>query len=65
MRIIVRSFGLVVIPIAEINHMESDGIRHYKNMPKDGKGTQDYGYFNGLADYSSKKSKQLREKYLP
>lgn len=62
---VVRPFGLVALPIAEINRMESDGYDNYRAMNKDAKGSEAYGYFNGLADYASKKSKQLREKYLP
>ena len=65
LRRIVRPFGLVVIPIEEINWIEQDGIDYYRVMKKPDVGIKDRAYFNGLADYASKKSKQLRDKYLP
>lgn len=65
LRRVVRPFGFVVIPIEEINWIEQDGIDYYHAMKKPNVGIKDRAYFNGLADYASKKSKQLRDKYLP
>jgi hypothetical protein len=62
---LVRRFGFVLIPIAEINRIEQDGIDYMRARAKHKYGTEDHGYFAGLSDYASKKSEELRTRYLP
>ena len=62
---LVRRFGFVLLPIAEINRIEQDGIEYMRAREKHKYGTEDHGYFSGLADYASKKSTELRNRYLP
>ena len=57
--------GYAVIPVAEIDAMEAEGIssacyRKHRQLCR-----QEDGYFNGLADAFSKKAHYFREKYLP
>lgn len=62
---LVRRFGFVLLPIAEINRIEQDGIDNARARKKHKYGTEDHGYFAGLSDYASKKSEDLRTRYLP
>lgn len=62
---LVRPFGVVVLPAAEIDVMEAEGIsaasyRKHRQLCR-----QDDGYFNGISDALSRKAHDLREKYLP
>jgi hypothetical protein len=67
---IVRLFaarcGYVLLPISEIERMESDAESYYVAMKRKPYVTKSAkAYFNGVADYSSKSAHRLREKYLP
>jgi hypothetical protein len=57
-------YGYVVVPISELDRMESDAKSDLaaawkKSDPRTS------GYFQGMSDYASKKAIQLREAYLP
>jgi hypothetical protein len=58
--------GYVLLPITEIERMESDAESYYLAMKRKPYVTKSAkAYFNGVADYSSKSAHRLREKYLP
>ena len=58
---LVRRFGFILLPISEIERMEQDAEDWYPLVRREKTGS----YFNGLADYASKKALLLRERYLP
>ena len=59
-------FGYVLMPITEIERMESDAESYYVAMKRKPYITKSAkAYFNGVADYSSKSAHRLRGKYLP
>ena len=67
---IVRLFaarcGYVLLPISEIERMESDAESYYLAMKRKPYVTKSAkAYFNGAADCSSKSAHRLRKKYLP
>jgi len=59
-----RLFGYVLLPVGEINRIEQDGIVDSNAAKRQVNMSWDHGYFVGLSDYSSKKGKQLRDRYL-
>ena len=61
---IVLHFGFILLPVEEIERMEHDANGDYKYMHHPQLTPQDKGYFNGLADYASKKATQLRNAYM-
>ena len=65
-RLFAARCGYVLLPISEIERMESDAESYYLAMKRKPYVTKSAkAYFNGVADYSSKSAHQLREKYLP
>jgi hypothetical protein len=65
-RQLAASRGYVLLPITEIERMESDAESCYLAMKRKPYVTKSAkAYFNGVADYSSKSAHRLREKYLP
>lgn len=64
-RQLVARRGYVLLPITEIERMESDAANYYRAMKGGIFDETGIGYFNGLADHASKTATQLREKYLP
>jgi len=55
-----------MIPITEIERMESDAENYYLAMKRKPYVTKSAkAYLNGIADYSSKTAHRLREKSLP
>ena len=62
---VVRHFGYVLLPIREIERMESDAVGSYEVMKRPGISERNAGYFNGLADHGSKTAAQFRERYMP
>jgi len=61
---VVLHFGFILLPVEEIERMELDANGDYKYMHNPQLSPQDKGYFNGLADYASKKATQLRNAYM-
>ena len=61
---VVLHFGFILLPVEEIERMELDANGDYKYMHNPQLSPQDKGYFNGLADYASKKASQLRNAYM-
>lgn len=61
---VVLHFGFILLPVEEIERMEHDANGDYKYMHHPQLSPQDKGYFNGLADYASKKATQLRNAYM-
>lgn len=61
---VVLHFGFILLPVEEIERMEHDANGDYKYMHNPQLSPQDKGYFNGLADYASKKAAQLRNAYM-
>jgi len=45
--------------------MEAEGAEYYPVAKRVGISERNAGYFNGLADYASKKGAELRQKYAP
>jgi len=65
-RLVAARGGYVLLPISEIERMESDAESYYVAMKRKPYVTKSAkAYFNGVADYSSKSAHRLREKYLP
>jgi hypothetical protein len=65
-RLLAARFGYALIPISEIERMESDAESHYAAMQRKCYVTKSAkAYFNGVADHASKSAHRLREKYLP
>jgi len=63
---LVRHWGYALIPITEIERMESDAESHYMAMRRKPHVTKNAkAYFNGVADHASKTAHRLRENYLP
>ena len=63
---LVRRFGYVLIPVSEIERMESDAESHYQAMRRKPYVTKSArAYFNGVADHASKSAHRLRKNYLP
>ena len=62
---LVRCLGYVLIPEWEIQRMEAEGAEYYPVAKRVGISERNAGYFNGLADYASKKGAELRQKYAP
>lgn len=61
---VVLHFGFILLPVEEIERMEHDANGDYKYMLHPQLSPQDKGYFNGMADYASKKATQLRNAYM-
>lgn len=61
---LVRHFGFVLLPISEIERMESDAAGSYEVMKRNGISERNAGYFNGLADRGSKTATQFRQRYM-
>ncbi len=65
-RALVRHFGRVIIPVAEIDRMEYEGRCAYAYREGSANlSDRDSGYFNGLGDCYSKTAHQLRQRYMP
>ena len=65
-RLFAARCGYVLLPISEIERMESDAQSYYVAMKRKPYVTKSAkAYLNGVADYSSKTAHRLREKYLP
>ncbi len=62
---VVRHFGYVLLPVREIERMESDAAGNYEVMKRPGISERNAGYFNGLADHGSKTAAKIRERYMP
>ncbi len=56
--------GFVLVPVREMERIERDARDYAVGQKLRKPGTQEYGYFNGLADYSAKKATELR-RYMP
>ena len=63
-RITLRRFGYILLPISEIAKMESDSIYDYRYMKNPKLSPVDKGYFNGLADYASRKASDFKIRYM-
>ncbi len=64
-RLLAARLGYALIPISEIERMESEATDHYRVTRGRMATKSSRAYFNGLADYGSKTAHRLRTKYLP
>lgn len=60
---VANKFGYMLIPSIVVETLELESRNDY-NAVKRQQSERDAGYFNGLADRSSKMAAQFRERYL-